>query len=134
MEGKIKLICIFLSGVLNYLFGGFDKWLTAFLIIMGIDIATGIVKAAILGEYSSTKFRVGTLKKSAYLLCILTAVQMDIVLGEGGLVRGACIGAFMFNEVSSMIENFGQMGAPVPEFMINSLEVLKNKRNKNEEV
>lgn len=58
-------------GLVSYFFGGFDSLLTVFATILVVDTVTGMLKAWNLGEYQSSKFRQGFIKKSGYLLGII---------------------------------------------------------------
>ena len=129
MGTKFQLIFATIGGTIGYLIGGYDKLLMVFLSILLLDTATGMFKAWVGGEYSSSKCRKGFMKKTAYLFTVFLAVQLDILLGNTGTIRGACLVLFSVNEACSIVENVGQMGVSVPDVLKNALEVLKKKSN-----
>lgn len=129
METKFQLIFAGVGGTIGYFVGGWDKLLMVFLSILLLDTITGMFKAWGGGEYSSSKCRKGFMKKTAYLFTVFLAVQLDILLGNTGTIRGACLILFSVNEACSIVENVGQMGVPVPDVLKNALEVLKKKSN-----
>lgn len=88
--------------------------------------------------WSSTKGAQGIIKKVGYLCVIAVALMVDyIILNVAGTlgfqapeqVFFALLVAvwYFLNEVLSIIENVGRMGAPVPEWLSKYIAVLKNK-------
>lgn len=127
MKEKISMGMGVIMGILSYLLGGFDSLLTVFSIIILVDTVTGMLKAWNLGEYQSSKFRSGFVKKSGYLLGIMLTVQIDVMLDSNGALRDAVLTFFVVNESFSIIENLGQMGVVFPNVLTNALKVLKEK-------
>ena len=127
MKEKISMGMSVIMGILSYLLGGFDSLLTVFSIIILVDTVTGMLKAWNLGEYQSSKFRSGFVKKSGYLLGIILTVQIDVMLDSNGALRDAVLTFFVVNESFSIIENLGQMGVVFPNVLTNALKVLKEK-------
>lgn len=88
--------------------------------------------------WSSAKGAIGIFKKFGYLCVILVAMVVDYIIGiaaaEMGLqfnlkaIFGLVIAVwYLLNELLSIIENAGRMGAPVPEWLKKYISVLKNK-------
>lgn len=127
METKFNIAIATIGAILGHLLGGLDMLLIVFLTILVIDTCTGMIKAWGLREYSSKKFRAGFLKKTGYMIAVLVAVQIDLLLGNTGILRGACLYLFIANEGTSICENLGQMGVKLPPALIQGLEILKNK-------
>ena len=121
------------TGILAYFLGGFDYLLSVFATILVIDTITGMLKAWNLGDYQSKKFRQGFIKKSGYLLGIILAVQMDILLGDKGVLRDSVVTFFVANESFSIIENLGQMGVKFPEIFTNALKALSKEETEDKE-
>lgn len=121
------------TGILAYFLGGFDYLLSVFATILVIDTITGMLKAWNLGDYQSKKFRQGFIKKSGYLLGIILAVQMDILLGDKGVLRDSVVTFFVANESFSIIENLGQMGVKFPEIFTNALKALNKEETEDKE-
>lgn len=52
---------------------------------------------------------------------------VDGVLGDGHLFRDTVAFFYIANELLSITENGGKLGAPVPSVIIQAIEVLKGK-------
>lgn len=88
--------------------------------------------------WSSKKGAQGIIKKVGYLCVIAVALMVDyIILNVAGTLDfrapeqaffALLVAVWYFlNEVLSIIENVGRMGAPVPEWLSKYIAVLKNK-------
>lgn len=88
--------------------------------------------------WNSRKGAKGIIKKVGYLCVIAVATVADFIIlrvaAEAGLQAGAkaFFGLlvavwYLLNELLSIIENAGRMGAPVPEWLARYIAVLKNK-------
>ncbi len=116
------------------LFGGWDASIQALIIFMGVDYVMGLTCAAVFRR--SPKSKTGTLqskagwkglcKKAATLLLVLSAAQLDAVLGTSYIRDAVCI-AFISNELISMLENVGIMGVKFPEPLRRAIEILQDK-------
>lgn len=119
-------------GVLSYFVGGFDPLLSVFATTLVIDTLTGMLKAWNAGEYQSSKFRKGFVKKSGYLIGVILAVQIDILIGGNGALRDAVLTFFVANESFSILENLGQMGVQLPQAFMDALKVLGKEKTQEE--
>ena len=131
-----------LGGILIFLFGGWDFWLQFLLIVMFLDIATGVMKSLYLksektdsGAFSSKIFIRGMLRKGGCLAIIIVAVQVDAIFIQTGTpldiaffgsVRNAVIVFFWLGVVASILENCGEMGMNLPKPLIKFLDVLND--------
>lgn len=70
-------------------------------------------------------------RKGVSLLIVLVACRLDLIMGSS-FIRDATVVAFVANETISIIENAGLMGVPIPEIIVKSIEVLKNKAEKED--
>lgn len=114
-------------------FGGWDAALVTLVIFMLIDYFTGLICAGIF--HASPKTKDGTLeskaglkglfRKGGMLLVVLVACRLDLMLGYH-FIRDAVVIALCANEAISIIENLGLMGVPIPQPIINAIEVLRN--------
>lgn len=88
--------------------------------------------------WSSAKGAVGIFKKFGYLCVILVAMVVDYIIGAAASEMGLGFGIkaifglvvtvwYLLNELLSIIENAGRMGAPVPECLAKYISTLKNK-------
>ena len=131
------LTAIGLAGaVLAKYLGGWDVKLNFLLILMAIDFVTGLMVAGIFkkskktetGALSSNVGWRGICKKVMVLLFVLIGHQLDLTLGTNGFSRAAIIIASAGNELISITENAGLMGVPVPETIMNAIDLLKKKK------
>ena len=88
--------------------------------------------------WSSKKGAEGIIKKVGYLCIIAVAMIVDYVILNVAAQIGVTIQVkaffgllvavwYILNELLSIIENAGRMGAPVPEWLSKYIAVLKNK-------
>lgn len=88
--------------------------------------------------WSSIKWRKGIYKKFGYILTVCAAMVVDFIIFQCAGLLGVdiktntlfsllCTVWFILNELLSITENAGRMGAQLPEFLIRVLAVLKNK-------
>ena len=138
-----------LGGILIFLFGGWDFWLQFLLVVMFLDIATGVMKSLYLksektdsGAFSSKIFIRGMLRKGACMCVVIVAVQVDAIFIQMGTpidiaffgsVRNAVIVFFWLGEVASILENCGEMGMNLPKPLVKFLDVLNDNLNDDED-
>ncbi|MBO5208081.1 MAG: phage holin family protein [Lachnospiraceae bacterium] len=88
--------------------------------------------------WNSKKGAKGIIKKVGYLCVITVAIVVDYIIMQVAETAGietnikAFFGLlvtvwYLLNELLSIIENVGRMGAPVPEWLTKYIAVLKNK-------
>ena len=93
---------------------------------MGIDYITGVIKAIKKKKLNSKTGLWGIAKKFGYLLIVMLSVVMDKIVGDTGAIRTMVIYFFVANDGISILENWGEMGLPLPQKIFNVLEQLKN--------
>ena len=143
-------IQMFAAGAVAYLsekMGISFYLLSVLLILMVIDYFTGMTASAVdaldhPGDtgygWSSKKGAKGIAKKVAYLCVIAVAVSVDYLIvkasGDLGIVPPSkamfsllATAWYILNETLSITENAGRMGAPVPEWLVKYIAVLKDK-------
>ena len=113
-----------LTGIL-YVLGGLDVSLKTLLIVIVMDILTGLLKAAYNGELDSETGLKGIIKKVALLVLVAVAHSIDTVAGNTGMIRTLVIYYLVSNEGLSILENLGALGVPIPEFLKDKLSQLK---------
>lgn len=120
------------------LFGGWDTSLLTLIVFMSIDYITGVAAAAakhspksVSGGLSSSAGFHGLAKKGVILLLVLVGARLDIMLGFSYIRDGVCI-AYIINELISITENAGLLGVPLPPALVNAIEVLQKKSEKND--
>ena len=125
------------ASILSRLFGGFDMLLQTLLLLMAVDMISGITSAVFFkcsdktesGKLSSLAGLQGLIKKGSCLLLIFVAVHLDALIGTNHLTRDAVIIAFCLNELISILENMGGMGIKLPAALTNALDMLGKKQS-----
>lgn len=132
----MEYIKVFFSWLLTgflYLMGGLDIALIAFLIAIVLDYLTGIAKAFYLGKVSSKQGLKGLIKKFEYLVVVALCVVVDKLLGDTGMIRTMILYYFVANEGISILENCAKMNVPIPKWLIDKLEQLKDENDGTKE-
>lgn len=125
MKYIINFITSTLATGIAYFLGGWDIALQTLLIVIVLDYITGICKAIYNKKINSTVGLKGIIKKVGYLMIVAVAVILDNIVGNTGAIRTLVIYFFVANEGISIIENWGGMGLPLPQKIIDVLEQLK---------
>lgn len=132
----------FVGAVIASLFGGWTSAMTVLGICMVVDYGTGMVLAGIFHRSAKTEsgglnskvgWR-GLAKKIATWVIVLVAHFTDTLLGTGCVVRDAAVIAFCLNEIISILENCGGMGVPIPQKLMNAIDMLRQKSEAEESV
>ena len=134
MKQSICTVFGLLGAAISWAFGGWDTALAALVICMAVDYISGSLVALVFhkspksttGSYNSAYGLKGLCKKCLMLLFVLTAVQMDQLMGADYVRDAVCIG-FCANELLSITENLGLAGVPLPQAVVKALEQLQAK-------
>ena len=130
---KIKFIFTGISTAIAYVFGGMDNMLAILLVFMTIDFISGFIKAWVLKEFDSSKFYIGGVKKLGILLIVAVAAQLDSLIHVDSMaLRTVAISYYIANEGFSVLENWGQLGLPLPNPIKDALAKLKKEDKNNE--
>jgi toxin secretion/phage lysis holin len=122
------------GAVTTFLFGGWNTATATLFIFMVIDYLTGILDAVIFknspktetGGLSSKVGFKGICKKVMIIFFLLIGYRLDLTIGTTYIKDGICI-AFIANELLSITENATLMGFPTPPFIVNAIDILKQK-------
>lgn len=124
-EQSIENITGFAVGVLSALIGGWDFTLQVLLILIAIDIFTGVFKGLYGYSFTSKQFREGLVTKAGYILVLILCFQLDTLMGNTDPVIRTVVTIFYISiEGSSIIENLGAVGVPIPEVIRKRLAKL----------
>ena len=138
---KTQIIHITLAGAIGALAAYFNILLiplTVLIAVMIVDYFTGMASAKVTGELNSRIGIVGIIKKVGYLALIAVGMVVDYIIGSA-LINvgveaqqsywfGMIITIWLIiNELISILENLGEIGVPLPEFLVNAVKSLKNK-------
>jgi toxin secretion/phage lysis holin len=79
------------------------------------------------GKLESNVGMFGIARKVFIFAMVSVAHLVDGVLGDGHLFRDAVAFFYIANELLSIIENGGKLGAPIPPVIRQAIDVLKGK-------
>ena len=99
------------------------------LVLMCLDMVTGILRALIDGELSSDIGYQGVTRKALTLAIVVTGHIIEPVIG---VQLGALVATFYAAiEVISILENAAAVGVPIPAALRDALEILQRKAGNN---
>ena len=132
--GNLGVIGAFIAPI----FGGWTAAMTTLIIFMGLDYITGLIVAGVFkkskksesGALESRAGWMGLVRKLVSLLFVLVAYRLDLIIGTTYIKDAVCI-AFIVNELISLTENAGLMGIPIPEPIMNAIELLRSKNKQD---
>jgi toxin secretion/phage lysis holin len=127
MNEVLKWLGAFTVSVTTYLFGGWSGVLSALLVFVVVDFLTGVAAAGSAGELKSKVGMIGIARKVFIFAMVAVAHLVDGILGDAHMFRDAAAYFYIANEVLSIIENGGKLGAPIPPAIVQMVEVLKGK-------
>lgn len=122
-----------LEAVNFYLFGGV-KYLHLLLLLMALDIITGIFKAVKNKNLWSRKSLFGYARKLLVLVMIIVANVIDQVLHLDGALTFATLLFYLANEGLSIIENMAQLGILVPQNLAEKLKHIESGESLTDEI
>ena len=125
MKNIINFVTSTLLTTVVYFLGGLDIALKTLLVFMLLDYITGICKAIVNKKINSIIGIKGIVKKVGYLIVVALSVQLDNITGGTGALRTLVIYFFVANEGISILENWGSIGLPLPNKIMETLEQLK---------
>lgn len=137
-NAKAALVGFF--GFLTAAFGWFGWLVILFFLCMVIDYLTGSAAAMRKGDWSSSVARSGLWHKCGSLIAVIVSGLADIVVGlvvnnipaitlpwdYTVLICPIVVVWYILTEFGSIIENAGELGAPIPGFLKNMILVFKN--------
>ena len=133
MKEFLSVLNAGLATTLVYIFGGLDVALQCLLVAIVIDYITGLIKSYKNANLNSKVGIKGLLKKVGILCLVALTVVIDKLTGNTGYVRTMVIYYLVANEGLSILENLGEVGIIVPEFLKKRLEQLKETESDKKE-
>lgn len=134
IKDTILIVLAGVGSVLANLFGGWDMSLKVLLFFMGADYGTGLIVGGVFknspkskgGRLESRAGLKGLFRKGGILLVVVVGALLDKLTGANYIRTAVCL-FFIANEALSILENLGLMGVPLPAFLKNMLEAMKDK-------
>lgn len=109
-------------GTISSIFGGYDKYLKALIVVIVLDFLTGIIKSAYFKKVSSKICYIGICKKFIILIIVCLSVVIEDVLGVP--VRYITIMFFFVNESISILEN-ASVVVPIPDKLVDVIYSIR---------
>jgi toxin secretion/phage lysis holin len=123
---NVKLTFGAIGAGLAYIFGSLDAMLVTLLIFIAIDFVSGFSRAWLNGAVTSSKFYLGGVKKIGILLIVAVATQLDrLVLCDNVVLRTVAVSYYIACEGLSILENWGELGLPLPAALKTALLKLR---------
>ncbi len=122
--------CIFFSGIataLVFLFGKFDIALQTLLVFLVLSYVTELLFAKYENKLNVQVGINGVIKKVGYLVLVILVTMLDKMLSDTGYIRTPVLYFLVANEGISILKRWGKMGLPIPNILINRLEILEKK-------
>ena len=135
-----QIVCGFTGVAGSFIASFFGGWSTSINTLIGFMIAdyvSGLIVAAVFkaskktetGALESGACWKGIFRKIMTLVLVAVAYRLDLLIGAS-YIRDTVTIAFIASEGISILENAGLMGLPIPDVLINAIDVLKDKVEK----
>lgn len=138
-ELVVKGPLVVIMGFLTYMTSLFSEVILALIVVMMLDYISGVLRGLLTKSLNSTIGLKGIVKKVAMILILGMAGLVQFVFLALGIdtynmviIMVACF--FFVNEGISFLENCGQLGAPLPTILYESLEKLREIGGKEQRV
>ena len=118
----------------TFIYSGDFNLITILCILMIIDITTGLAKAVKNKNLWSRKSLLGFARKILVFLIITVANLLDLLMNMNGTLVLATVTFYILNEVLSITENSAQIGIPLPEKLLEVIEVVNKKSETQKKV
>ena len=137
----IKATIVAVCAALTALWGWFGWLIIVWIVCMAADYATGSAATLKAGAWSSQEARDGIWHKVGCIAAVLAAGMLDLVVGQiltnlpglelpftyTVLLCPLVVVWYILTEAGSIIENAGEMGAPIPAWLTKAIEALRTK-------
>lgn len=118
----------------TFIYSGDFNLITILLILMLIDIFTGLMKAIKDKNLWSRKSLFGYARKILVFLIITVSNMLDFMMDLNGTLVLATVTFYILNEVLSITENAAQLGLPLPKQLTEIIDVVNKKDDVTEKV
>ena len=128
MEQLINERTIFttMASVGTWILAGFDQAFLILVCLVVLDYVTGIIKAFVNNDLSSSQGYKGIYKKIGIFVAVSVAFLVDAIIGTGSTIRIVSVYWFVFLESISILENLQASGVVLPDFLIKRLRQFKD--------
>jgi toxin secretion/phage lysis holin len=140
MNETISMLKLTLIAAVSVVLAYFNALLIPIVVlvaVMVIDYISGMTSAKRTGELSSRLGVMGILKKVGYLALVAVGMVVDYLISSALVHVGVhiqinyCFAMIIIiwlivNELISILENLGEIGVPIPDFLRKSIKKIKN--------
>ena len=138
----VKVAAVGIVGFITAKFGWLGWLILLYVACVLVDMITGWCKAIKSGTWSSQVARNGLWHKAGAIFAVgvaagadfLVSLAVENVAGLSVEFKGAFLPIvlvwYILTEMGSIIENAGELGAPIPKFLVKCISVLKNAAEK----
>ena len=126
----IKVVFVAIGGYIGFYLGEIDAFIYTLLAFVIADYLTGVLRAGVERKLSSAIGFKGIAKKIMIFIVVGIANLCDVNLikGDGTMIRTAIIFFYISNEGLSILENSIALGLPVPEKLKDILKQFKEEK------
>lgn len=125
----INLIFSFIATIVTWILGGWNISIIVLISFMALDYITGILKAYISNNLSSSIGVKGITKKGLILIVLIVGSLLDRLINSNEWIFRTLICYFYIsNEGLSLLENCAILGLPLPDKLLNSLKQLQENK------
>nr|DAT89545.1 MAG TPA: holin [Caudoviricetes sp.] len=126
---SVKNFDVEVNDFMSLIYSGNYVFIDLLLLMIFIDIITGILKAFSEGKLWSHKAISGYIKKIAYLCIVLVANALDIIFRLDGFLVNSSVIFLIIAEATSIVENAVILGVPIPEQLKKRLIISEKLNN-----
>lgn len=126
---SVKNFDVEVNDFMSLIYSGNYVFIDLLLLMIFIDIITGILKAFSEGKLWSHKAISGYIKKIAYLCIVLVANALDIIFRLDGVLVNSSVIFLIIAEATSIVENAVILGVPIPEQLKKRLIISEKLNN-----
>jgi len=120
------------GGVLAGLWGRLPLLLQSLLVLMALDIASGLVAGYVTRSLSSDISWRGMAKKSLVLLLVAACGVLERTWKLEVPLTAGVVGFYLIHELISIVENTARAGLPLPKTLSSALGKLRAKTEEGE--
>lgn len=144
----VKAVLSATLAILTALWGWCGWLVLVWILAMALDYISGTAKAKKQGVWSSSVAREGLWHKTGEIISVLVALLLDVAIGVilpnipglsveikyNFLLCPLVTIWYIITEAGSIVENVGEMGAPVPGWLRKAISVLKDTVDKTADI
>lgn len=132
-SASLDKVALFSGLTIAFLFGGWSQLLTGLLILQFLDILVGTLVEGKNKNLSSRIVSLGIKKKAGGWIALILANVIDMVLFKGQPIAvTGLVFVLISNEGLTIIEKLNALGVPIPDFITNYLEQIRDQSDSKE--